>query len=132
MRIRELNFALAIAGSVTVHALLWPASMHIFIPAGVDSSRQGRTGEVTLLLNEPNLPPTPKLPDVVPLEEIGEATGKGTGSQSSKGDRPMTAREADQDQPSLSHDAEKSHAGEHPSLYTGPRGQDGTGGQRGG
>ena len=64
---------------------------------------------------------------------MGEKKGKGTGAQSAKGETPLKARDADQDQAFLSRDpVGHGRVGELPTLYTGPRGEDGHGGQRGG
>ena len=53
-------------------------------------------------------------------------------AQAAKGAAPLKAPEGDQDQALLSRDpVGKGRIGDLPAIYTGPRGEDGTGGQRG-
>ncbi|HWE92437.1 MAG TPA: energy transducer TonB [Tepidisphaeraceae bacterium] len=75
----------------------------------------------------------PKPPEADPEEEMGDANGKGIGSNAAKGDQPLVAKQADEEQAFLSRDpVGPGHVGELPSDWTGPRGEGGTGGQRGG
>jgi TonB family protein len=80
----------------------------------------------------PKLSVKPKPPEADPEEEMGDATGKGVGSNAAKGDQPLVAKQADEEQAFLSRDpVGPGHVGELPSDWTGPRGEGGTGGQRG-
>jgi hypothetical protein len=152
MRSKHFNFALAIVISAAAHVLLWPASKRILVPEGGDygSGPGSGSGEISLLLNDeskkppepekPKLPepekpklPKPKPPQVVPPDDMGESTGKGTGAQAAKGDTPMKAPQAEQDQAFLSRDpVGVGRVGDPPTVYTGPSGEDGSGGQAGG
>ncbi|MDB5354088.1 MAG: TonB family protein [Phycisphaerales bacterium] len=85
------------------------------------------------------LPPALPKPIVKPPDpavdaelEMGEANGKGKGSNAAKGDQPLIARQADEEQGFLSRDpVGTGHVGDLPSDWTGPRGEGGVGGQRG-
>ncbi len=142
MRFKQFNFAVAVAASLAAHALLWPASKRILLSGdGSDSNPANRGRELTLLLApDATEKPTPadpahaaRAPVADPPEDMGESTGKGTGAQAAKGDQPLQAPQADQDQAFLSRDpVGHGRVGDPPSEYTGPRGEDGTGGQRGG
>lgn len=139
MRFRQINFAVAIGVSLGLHALLWPASKRIIVRGGGDDdAATPRATEVTLLLN-PDGPPKvdprrhPKAPEVDPPDEMGQATGKGTGAQPAVGDRTLQAKQADQDQAFLSRDpVGHGRVGDPPAVNTGARGENGVGGQRGG
>ena len=64
---------------------------------------------------------------------MGEANAKGTGAQSAKGKDLLRAPEADQDQAFLSRDpVGMGRVGDPPVFFTGPRGEDGSGGSVGG
>ena len=122
--------------------MLWPASKRIWVArGGLSGDARPRETEVTLVLNsatldppaKPLLPQPPKPPPIDPPDDMGEATGKGTGVQAAKGDTPLKAPQADQDQPFISRDPSgQGRVGDRPTMYTGPRGEDGRGGQRGG
>ncbi|HET6251355.1 MAG TPA: hypothetical protein VFE47_26965 [Tepidisphaeraceae bacterium] len=162
MRSKHFNFAIAIAVSAAAHLLLWPAAKRIKVPSFASGPRV--TGEVTLVLNDPQTPsdhhkapaplpdppkpkpkptpppppppkpkPKPKPSVVEPPDDMGEAHAKGTGAQAAKGADLLRAPEADQDQAFLSRDpVGMGRVGDPPTFYTGPRGQDGSGGQVGG
>lgn len=71
-------------------------------------------------------PAAPEL--IVRLDDLGSATGTGIGSNSSPGEEPLQAREADEDQALLSRDpVGVGRIGGPPAKYTGPVG-DGAGG----
>jgi hypothetical protein len=141
MRLREFNFAVAIAVSVAAHMLLWPASKHIKLPVSGDSgggSHAGRT-QVTLILNdgapEPAMPKPPAVKPPVPEspeDDMGEAKGKGTGAESAKGNQALMAREADQDQAFLNHHPQGSGRNHVAVIDDNIPGKNGSGGQRGG
>jgi TonB family protein len=141
MRRGNFNFAVAVAVSLVAHALLWRASERIVIPNdGASGLRSRHASQITLLLNsgssepalKPILLPKPKAPDIDSPEDMGEHGGKGTGAQPAKGDTPLKAREADQDQAFLSRDPiGHGRVGDPPAFNTGPRGQNGHGGQAG-
>ena len=145
MRVRHINFAIAIAVSLALHLLLWPASMRVKV-GGWDfgrsepkrpesrsrSSLNGDSAPPPPVIT-PNAKPVPKPPEIQSEDEMGEATGKGTGAQAAKGERPLRAPEADQDQALLSRDPPGAgRIGDPPTEYTGPRGEEGSGGQVGG
>ncbi|HSS13469.1 MAG TPA: hypothetical protein VLL04_06245, partial [Rhizomicrobium sp.] len=143
MRSRHLNFALAIVASAAAHVLLWPAAERIVVPMMVSVAPTNSTGEVTLLLNDDPPPPAasekkpepPKVPKpaVESPDDMGEANAHGTGAQAAKGKDLLRAPEADQDQAFLSRDpVGMGRVGDPPVFFTGPRGEDGSGGQVGG
>ncbi|HWE02201.1 MAG TPA: energy transducer TonB [Tepidisphaeraceae bacterium] len=140
MRSGNFNFAAAVIVSLAAHALLWPASKRILIPQDTSASHTRHATQITLLLNsgaadrplKPAPTPKPKVPEIDSPEDMGEHAGKGTGSQAAKGDTPLKAPEADQDQAFLSRDPiGHGRVGDPPAFNTGRRGQNGHGGQAG-
>ena len=84
---------------------------------------------------EPAPPPAPK-PKPLEVEKfpdrIGEATGTGIGTHDAKGDTPLVAREADNDQAALSRDPRgPGKVGDEPSPSVAVRGEGGVGGTPG-
>ncbi|HEX8915497.1 MAG TPA: hypothetical protein VF796_24300, partial [Humisphaera sp.] len=75
-------------------------------------------------------PPPPKLEKLV--DEVGDRNGKGTASHDAKGERPLLARTADNDQPFLDRDPRGPAEPRDPSHSTAPEGQGGRPGGAGG
>src|SRR5579864_2069906 len=94
---RELNFALALGASAALHGVFFTATAPLW-RAWLGTPRAApRVEEVSVALTDPDQRPKP--PVETPDEfKMGEATGHGIGSNASKGDRLLAAREADEDQ----------------------------------
>ena len=128
MRVDRFTFSLAIVLSLAVHLLLLPTSRWVRIgraaaPATVEK-------EVAFTLSADTQASARSAAD--PPDEMGEPTGKGTGAQSAAGDVPLRAREGEQDQAFLSRDpVGHGKVGDPPAFDTGPRGENGHGGQVG-
>src|SRR5258708_5210952 len=98
---RELNFALALGASAALHGVFFTATAPLW-RAWLGTPRAvARPQEVTVALADPDQAAKP--PTQTPDEfKMGEATGHGIGSNASRGDRLLSAREADEDQALLS------------------------------
>ena len=114
MSVRRHIFLFALVASLAIHlgalgTYLGYAKLHPARPQAI--SAQPKSEEL-----------------IVQLDDLGSATGTGIGSNSSPGDQPLQAREADVDQALLSRDPTGlSHSGGPPAKITGPIG-DGAGG----
>lgn len=130
MRTHRSTFTAAMIASVAMHALLYPAARHWSLGAGTPT-KPARTTTVKFRLADDSAKP----PTVVPVQDddqqIGQAHARGTSSHPSKGDTPLQARDADQDQPSLSRNRVSRAASPVSEPDAARRGQNGTGGQVG-
>ncbi len=120
---RKLNFTVFVAISLAIHAAFLmtvasPVWNHLFAAR----ARGPISREVTVALVAPPLEDT---------SDMGEANGVGTGSNKSAGERPLEAREADEDQAFLSRDPRGPGRSDKPSPNSGPLGEGGVGGQTG-
>ncbi|MDB5304342.1 MAG: hypothetical protein JWM97_1891, partial [Phycisphaerales bacterium] len=98
--------------------------------------QQGKPLPPMAVAAAPPAPPKPAVkppaPELEPELDMGDAKGTGKGINDAKGDRPLVAREADEEQGFLSRDpVGTGHVGDLPVDWTGPRGEGGSGGQRG-
>jgi TonB family protein len=126
---RELNFALALGASVALHGVLLSATAPLWGPWLISAPKHKPADEVTVALQDPDLKNPPQTPEEF---KMGEASGHGVGSNSSKGDQLLSAREADEDQALLSRDPGSAGRLAHPRIIDGPPGENGRGGQEGG
>ena len=127
---REINFAIALGASVALHGVFLTTTARIWRPWLSVAPRQAPAPEVTVALQDPDLK---KLLAQTPDEfKMGEASGHGIGSNSSKGDRLLSAREADEDQALLSRDPGSAGRLINQQLIDAPPGENGSGGQEGG
>ena len=100
MRFGKFNFAIGVALSVVAHALFWLMARHLVLP-GADHAKvahRDRESHVRLVLNDDSRDSATAEPEL-PEDEMGESGAKGTGAQPAKGEQPLVARHADQEQP---------------------------------
>lgn len=106
-------FPIALACSLALHALATAAYMGYWSYSH-NAIARSRPLEIGVKFVDPD------------LDEMGDANGTGIGSNSSPGDRPLQAREADEDQALLSRDpVGVGRIGGSPEQYTGPVGEGG-------
>jgi TonB family protein len=144
MRRPPFNFVVAVATilSLAAHGLVGLSFHYVKVStepgSGGKNASTAKPTQITLLLNvdeaDPAFAAIPKPPQTdSPDDLMGEAKGKGTGTHSAKGDQPLQAPEADQDQPFISRDpVGAGKVGDPPTLNTAAPGENGSGGQRGG
>lgn len=119
MRKATIPFWLALACSLGLHVVGLEAYFGYVLLHSRRSARPGPAGEILVVLDDSFDSP----------EEMGDARGTGIGSNSSPGERPQRAREADEDQALLSRDpVGVGRIGAPPSKWTGQPGDAGSGG----
>src|SRR5204862_1364835 len=101
-------FFLAVLGSVAVHVVLASVGKRVVYLPGWTIPRHDPSDDLTVVLSDekeqPQEPERPKPPELDRELLLGEAHGTGYASFASPGLREQLAREADEDQASLSRD----------------------------
>lgn len=128
MHSRSINFTIAICASLILHVGFMTYSAYRYATAQnlYLAPIWHRENSITLNLEEP------KQPDLSVHDELGERNAKGIAANSSQGDRPLQAPEADLDQAFL--DRNPSSSGRKtatPVDRTAPAGEGGHGGEIG-
>jgi len=123
----RFNFLFALGASLALHVILFTVTAPLWSAWLGAPSHRSQDVEVDVALQLP-VPPTS---DTEP--DMGEDKAKGTGSNSSQGDRPMQARFAEDNQAMLDRNPHGPGTPADPTdLQPGPLGENGTGGQQGG
>ena len=91
MRRTRIIFPIALAGSLALHLAAMSAYLGYWLLTAKPDAKHAAPLEIAV-----------KLDDAPDLEEFGDAKGSGIGSNSSPGERPLEAPEADEDQALLS------------------------------